>query len=35
VMPWIKGWWNGTRLAQKTYLYLDEPIERRRRRGAS
>jgi NADH dehydrogenase len=25
VMPWIKKWWNGTWLAKKTYLFLDEP----------
>lgn len=23
VMPWIKNWWKGTKLAQKTYLYFD------------
>ncbi|MCF7944063.1 MAG: NAD(P)/FAD-dependent oxidoreductase [Spirochaetia bacterium] len=26
VMPWIKKIWNSTRLAHKTYLYLDEPV---------
>ena len=25
VMPWLQKWWNGTRLAQRTYLYVDEP----------
>ncbi len=24
-VPWMKHWWNGTRLAKKTYLYLGEP----------
>ena len=27
VMPWIKNWWNGTKLARKTYLYIDEPTK--------
>ena len=31
VMPWIKKWWNGCRLAHKTYLYLDEPVVRKKR----
>ncbi len=25
VIPWIKKWWNGTKIAKKTYLYIDEP----------
>jgi NADH dehydrogenase len=25
VMPWLQRRWNGTRLAQRTYLYVDEP----------
>jgi NADH:ubiquinone reductase (H+-translocating) len=25
VMPWLHNWWNRTRLAQKTYLYVGEP----------
>ena len=25
VIPWIKKWWNGTKLAKKTYFYIDEP----------
>ena len=25
VMPALKRWWNGTRVAKKSYLYLDEP----------
>ncbi|WP_020612449.1 FAD-dependent oxidoreductase [Sediminispirochaeta bajacaliforniensis] len=25
VMPWIKKWWNGTKLAKKSYLYSGEP----------
>lgn len=32
VMPWMKKWWNGTTLAQKTYLYDGEP--RAKKRGA-
>ena len=28
VMPWIKRWWNGTGLAKRSYLYLDEPTEK-------
>ncbi len=27
VMPWLQKWWNGTRLARKTYLYVDEPTK--------
>lgn len=27
VMPWIKNWWNKTRLAKKTHLYDGEPRE--------
>ncbi|MFW6288281.1 MAG: NAD(P)/FAD-dependent oxidoreductase, partial [Spirochaetota bacterium] len=25
VMPWLHRWWNGTKLAKKTYLYTGEP----------
>jgi NADH dehydrogenase len=25
VMPWLQNWWNGTKLAKKTYLYVGEP----------
>ncbi|MBN2627112.1 MAG: NAD(P)/FAD-dependent oxidoreductase [Spirochaetales bacterium] len=25
VQPWLKRWWNGTKLAKKTYLYFGEP----------
>lgn len=25
VMPWIKNWWNRTKFARKTYLYIDRP----------
>jgi NADH dehydrogenase len=25
VMPWLQKWWNRTKIAKKTYLYLDEP----------
>jgi NADH dehydrogenase len=25
VMPWIKNWWNGRKLAKKSYLYSGEP----------
>jgi NADH dehydrogenase len=25
IMPWLREWWNGTRLAKKTYLYTGEP----------
>ena len=27
VMPWLQRWWNGTRFARKTYLYVDEPTK--------
>lgn len=27
VMPWLQRWWNGTRLARRTYLYVDEPTK--------
>jgi len=30
VMPWLKKWWNGTTLAQKTYLYDGEPRAKKR-----
>jgi len=32
VMPWLKGKWNATLLAQKSHLYLDEPVKKRKRR---
>lgn len=25
VMPWLKNWWNGRKLAKRTYLYTGEP----------
>ena len=25
VMPWLHRWWNGRKLAKKTYLYTGEP----------
>jgi NADH dehydrogenase len=25
VMPWLKNWWNGTKLAKSSYLYTGEP----------
>jgi NADH:ubiquinone reductase (H+-translocating) len=28
VMPWLQKWWNGTRFAQRTYLYVDEPTRK-------
>ena len=28
VMPWLQQWWNGTRFAQRTYLYVDEPTRK-------
>lgn len=28
VMPWLQKWWNGTRLAQRSYLYVDEPTRK-------
>lgn len=27
VIPWIKKWWNGTKLAKKTFFYIDEPTK--------
>jgi NADH dehydrogenase len=27
VMPWLQRWWNGTRFARRTYLYVDEPTK--------
>jgi NADH:ubiquinone reductase (H+-translocating) len=27
-VPFFKRWWNGTRLARRTYLYADEPVVR-------
>lgn len=32
VIPAIKKWWNGTRLAKKTYLYVDEPRKKRKKK---
>ena len=29
VMPWLQRWWNRTRFAKRTYLYVDEPIDRK------
>ncbi len=28
VMPWLQRQWNKTKLAKKTYLYLDEPVQK-------
>ena len=28
VMPWLKKWWNGRKIAKKTYLYTGEPRDR-------
>ncbi|HKJ86666.1 MAG TPA: NAD(P)/FAD-dependent oxidoreductase, partial [Spirochaetia bacterium] len=25
IMPWLHRWWNGRKLAKKTYLYTGEP----------
>jgi NADH dehydrogenase len=25
IMPWLKKWWNRTRIAKRTYLYIGEP----------
>ncbi|AHC16808.1 FAD-dependent oxidoreductase [Salinispira pacifica] len=32
VMPWLKRRWNSTQLAQRTHLYTDEPVIRRRKK---
>lgn len=32
VMPAIKKWWNKTRLAKRTYLYIDEPTVIKKKR---
>jgi NADH:ubiquinone reductase (H+-translocating) len=32
VMPWLQKWWNGTRLAQRTYLYVDEPTLKKKKK---
>ncbi len=32
VMPWLKKHWNSTRLAHKTYLFLDEPVVKKKKR---
>jgi NADH dehydrogenase len=29
VMPWLQRQWNRTRFARRTYLYVDEPIDRK------
>jgi NADH dehydrogenase len=29
VMPWLQRLWNRTRFAHRTYLYVDEPIDRK------
>jgi NADH dehydrogenase len=29
VMPWLQRWWNRTRFARRTYLYVDEPTDRK------
>jgi len=29
VMPWLQRFWNRTRFAKRTYLYVDEPIDRK------
>ena len=29
IIPFVKRWWNGTRLARKTFLYLGEPTIKR------
>jgi len=26
VMPWLKKWWNGRRIAWRTYTYIDHPV---------
>ncbi len=31
VQPWLKKWWNGTALSQKTYLYFGAPRKKRRK----
>lgn len=32
VIPWIKNWWNGRRIAKKTHLYIDEPRKKKRKK---
>ena len=32
VQPWLKKWWNGTALAQKTYLFFGSPRKKNRRK---
>ena len=29
VMPWLQRQWNRTRFARRTYLYVDEPTDRK------
>ncbi len=31
IMPWLKKWWNGTKLAKRTHLYVGEPVMRNRK----
>ncbi len=32
MMRWLKKWWNGRGLAQRSHLYLDEPVIRKKNR---
>ena len=32
VQPWLKGWWNGTSLAKRSYLFFDEPLKLKKKR---
>jgi NADH dehydrogenase len=32
VIPWIKNWWNRRRIAKKSYLYIDEPLKKKRKK---
>ncbi|MBU0955770.1 MAG: FAD-dependent oxidoreductase, partial [Spirochaetes bacterium] len=32
VMPWIKDWWGGRKLAHRTFLYAGEPILKKKKR---
>jgi NADH dehydrogenase len=31
IMPFMKKWWNGTKLARTTFLYVGEPTIRKQR----
>ncbi|MCG8452914.1 MAG: NAD(P)/FAD-dependent oxidoreductase [Spirochaetales bacterium] len=31
LIPWLKRWWNGRRIAQKTYLYFGEPSPQKKK----